>query len=464
MGFLRGLLGGDGAKEPVTVVPRDVSHRVFVEARPDAVWQALVAPAPGAEHGVDCVGLLALPRAEPAGLPEFAGVWRRGDGRLWAGLSTVVDLEPGRRVVARSADGATPFDLATTVEPLDHGTVVTQVLGGLAPDDPLAGFARTWIARGLLGLKADVERRPRDVPEATGAASVSPWDAVASPGSDHLGVPGVPGGSGAAGDDGALVRGGPAFDPRTGSLASAARLAPAMVPVTVSASVEVALAPEHLWTFLVDPESEPLLRPDLERVVRLVLSDAPEDASEVEHVLAVHRRPDGRRAASLSVLVDVVAPVRIVERDLSAPRESDVETRLEPAPGGSRLTETLTAWLPGGFGQAPDTTALASVLQSRLDTARALAEAGVAAPRDPRTGFLPPVAPPEVPPAVGGGAAGAVGAAGEHGTVPGGRPSVPSSVLLPPPHVVAPARPYLPSDAWWGWSDLGVASFDLGWW
>ena len=421
MGFLRGLLGG-GTQEPVSIVPRDVSHRVFVEAGPDAVWEALVAPAPGAEHGVDCVGVLALPRVEPTGLPEFAGVWRRGDGRLWAGLSTVVDLEPGRRVVARSADGAAPFDLTTTVEPLDHGTVVTQVLGGLAPDDPLAGFARTWLARGLLGLKADVERRPRDVPEASAAPD---------------------------GPDASLHRG----------------LSPAVVPVTVSASVEVALAPDQLWGFLSDPASEPLLRPDVERVVRLELTDAP----GTEHVLAVHRGSDGRRGASVSVLVESAGLMRTVERDLSSPRESDVETVVEAVPRGCRLGETVTAWLPTTPGTTPDTSGLTAFLRSRLETVRTLAEAGVAAPRDPRTGFLPPGSPgapqppPGAPPA-GPDAPQPADARDGAATVPGGRPSVPSSILLPPPHVVVPARPYAPGEVWWGWGDLGVESFDLGWW
>jgi hypothetical protein len=432
MGFLRGLLGG-GAEEPVSIVPRDVGHRVFVESHPGAVWQALVAPAPDAERGVDCVGVLALPRAEPTGLPEFAGVWRRADGRLWAGLSTVVDLEQGRRVVARSADGAAPFELTTTVEPLDHGTVVAQVLTGLAPDDPLAGFARSWLARGLLGLKADVEGRPRDVPEAVAAAD---------------------------GTDASALRAG---------------AAPLRVPVTVSASVDVALAPGELWDFLHDPASESLLRPDVERVVRLELADAP----GTEHVLAIHRAPDGRRGASVSVLVEAAAPTRIVERDLSAPRESDVETLVEPAPHGCRLSETVTAWLPTTPGTNPDTSALSDLLRSRLETVRTLAQAGVTAPRDPRTGFRPPGTPaspeaaaspgspatPTPTPARADAPSPPEASEGAATAVPAGRPSVPSSVLLPPPHVVAPARPYLTRSAWWTWTDFGVDSLgDLGWW
>ncbi|WP_076264180.1 SRPBCC family protein [Intrasporangium flavum] len=430
MGFLRGLLGDGGAQEPVTVVPRNVSHRVFVESTPDAVWRALVAPAPDAEHGVDCVGVLALPRAEPTGLPEFAGVWRRSDGRLWAGLSTVVDLDPGRRVVARSADGAAPFQLTTTVEPLNHGTVVAQVLDGLAPGDPLAGFARTWIARGLLGLKADVEGRPRDVPE---AATVPDRRDASTPSSVAAGV----------------------------------------VPVTVSASVDLTLTPDRLWAFLADPASAPLLHADVERVVRLELADAP----GTEHVLAVHRGADGRRAASVSVLVESAAPTRIVERDLSAPRESDVETVVEPTPDGCRLRETVTAWLPTTPGTTPDTSALTAFLRARLETVRTLAEGGTAAPRDPRTGFLPPGSPgsrgslgpggsPSAPPGEPDApAAPEVVTDAVAGPVPGGRPSVPSSVLLPPPHVVAPARPYLTRSAWWTWADYDVDSLgDLGWW
>jgi hypothetical protein len=448
VGFLRGLLGGGDAEEPVTVVLHDVSHRVFVEAAPDAVWQALVAPAPAAARGVDCVGLVALPRPEPTGLPEFAGVWRRADGRLWAGLSTVVDLEPGRRVVARSADGAVAFELTTTVEPLDHGTVVSQVLAGLSPDDPLSGFARSWLARGLLGVKADVEGRPRDVPEATAATASDPWAAhhPAGPGPDGLGVPGVPGALGPGGGTAAPA----------GTLARTSAV-PAWVPVTASAAVDLALGADQVWSFLLDPGSEPLLRPDVERVVRLELADAP----GTEHVLAVHRAGDGRRAASLSVLAVTPGRRRIVERDLGSPRESDVETVVEDAGVGCRLTETLTTWLPTSPGSAPDTAALTAFLQARLETVRTLVEAGVAAPRDPRTGFLPPSS-PDAGPASDVAPHAAPGAA--PGAVPSGRPSVPSSVLLPPPHVVAPARAYVPTPTWWWWGDLGLHTLDLGWW
>ena len=96
MSLLRGLFGERGGRrdEPTpAVVVRDVGHRVFIERPPVDVWPHLVAPGPGADLGVDCVRVLPLPSPGPGRLPEFAGVWRRSNGRLWAGLSTVVDVE-----------------------------------------------------------------------------------------------------------------------------------------------------------------------------------------------------------------------------------------------------------------------------------------------------------------------------------------------------------------------------------
>jgi hypothetical protein len=394
-------------------VARDVSHRVFVEHPPDAVWPHLVAPAEGAELGVDCVGMLALPRSGPGSLPEFATVWRRSNGRLWAGLATVIDLEHGVRVVSRAADGAEPLDLVTTLEPLDHGSVVTQRLDVVAPGDRVADFARGWMARGLLGLKADVEGTERR--------------RMADPDADELV------------ERQALL----GYAPEAGQ--------PGVAPVTERVSVEVALSPERLWAFLSEPSTEQLVKPTVERLVRVALADEP----QVEHVLAVHRRDDGRRAVSVSRIVDASRPVRIVERDLTSPHESDVETTIEASREGSVLTETLTAWLPAGPRRVLDQSAVAGLMRTRLDVVKHLAEHGVSPQRDPRTGFLPPGQVPQSAPR-------------PPMPTPVGlpvRPSVPSSVLMPPPHVVAPASGYSFRHDWWMWADMAFfAADDLDWW
>jgi hypothetical protein len=393
-------------------VGRDVGHRVFVERPPEAVWPHLVSPAAGAELGVDCVRVMAMPRAEPGGLPEFTAVWRRSNDRLWASLATVVALDDGRRVVARAADGDQPLDLVTTLEPLDNGCVVAQHLEGVRPDDPVAEFARGWMARALLGLKADVE----------GTSRLQAGDPEA----------------------GAVVEGHlpSAYAPDGGI--------PGLAPVIERVSVTVGVPPERLWALLAAPTSEQLVRPGVERLVRVELADEPRR----EHLLAVHRREDGRRAVSVSLLVDLTAPSRIVERDVTSPHESDVETTIEPAPEGSVLTETLTAWVPAGPGRVVDTAGLVAQMRTRLGMLKQLVEHGVSPQRDPRTGFLPPGERPEP--------------SGDHGTpAPPGlpaRPSVPSSVLLPPPHVVAPAAGYDLGH----WPVWGVAGFyapgEVDWW
>ena len=414
MGIFNGLFGGSSGRGPDAVgVPiRDVGHRVFVERPPDAVWPHLVAPAPGAELGVDCVRVLALPRPDPGALPEFATVWRRSNGRLWAGLATVLAMEPRERVVVRAADGAQPLDLVTTLEPLDHGCVVEQRLDGVTPGDRVAEFATAWLARGLLGLKADVEGSRRDRP------------------SDRAGH--------AAPDQ-----------PQLGGLEHAGGL-PLLAPVSEQASLEVRMPPEQLWAYRSSSATESLVKPTAELVIRVELADA----GGVEHVLAVHRRDDGRRGVSVSLVVDASSPTRIVERDLTAPHESDLATTIAASGEGSVLTETLTAWLPGAAGRVVDTSGPAAALRARLELLKQLAELGTAPQRDPRTGFLPPV-PSGTP------------GPPDHPTLAGlpERPAVPSSVLMPPPHVAAPASGYSFGTDWSTWGDVDFFSpDDVTWW
>ena len=407
VGFLRGLFPertGRGDEPVPVVVPRDVGHRVFIERSPDVVWTRLVLPGPGAELGVDCVRVLALPSPGVGRLPEFAGVWRRSNGRLWVGLCSVVDLQPGLRVVCQSSDGAVGLTLTTTLEALDGGCVVAQRLDGIGPSEPAAEFARAWLARALLGFKADVE----------GTAREHAREAFGDPADDPIDLATTSGFIGHA----AAVAG-----------------APGLAPVQETATIDVAVEPERLWEVLAAPSSEQLLKPTVERLVRLELADEPGR----EHVLAVHRHDDGRRGASVSLVVESRRPSRIVERDLTGSHESDVVTTIEAHEGGSRLTETFTGWLPAGPGRVVDASGIAALMRTRLAVVRNLAEAGVSPQRDPRT-FRPP------------GQRGAPAAPPETGVVPGeaapARPSVPSSVLLPPPHVTAPAAAYeIPPEA-----------------
>lgn len=433
MSLLRGLFGDRGGRRdepPPAVVVRDVGHRIFVERSPAEVWPHLVAPRPGAELGVDCVRVTALPGAEPGRLPEFAGVWRRSNGRVWAGISTVLDVEHGSRVVSRSADGAVALVLTTTLEALDHGCVVTQQLEGVDPADPVAEFARAWLARALLGLKADVEGTTRG--RTRDPVSDAPVDAATASGSIGHGI---------------ATAGGPG-----------------VLPVHETASIEISVAPEVLWEMLAQPSSEQLLKPTLERVVRSGLAD-----DEREHLLAVHRRDDGRRAASVSVLVEATPPTRFVERDLTSSHEADVVTTIEPCELGARLTETFTGWLPAGPGRVVDSSGIAALMRARLAVVKNLAEAGVASQRDPRTGFRPPGEVPDLPPPSGEPVdLSGLPPAEDEGRPVGGtlaeRPSLPSSVLLPPPHVAAPAAGY-EIGPWLVWGEEGFSlAGDSSWW
>src|SRR4051794_19227511 len=241
--LLRSVFGDRGsrrAEPPPALVARDVGHRVFVEGTPEQVWRHLVAPRPGSELGVDCVRVVALPGRAPGGVPEFAAVWRRSNGRLWVGVSSVVDVASGTRVVSRTADGATDLTLTTTLEALDGGCIVAQQLDGVAPMDPVAEFARAWMARALLGLKADVEGAPRS--RTRDPVSDEPVaEAVASGFLGH----------------GVATAGGPGVE-----------------PVRESASIEFTVPPERLWQLLGEPSAEQLLKPSLEQLLRTELADA----------------------------------------------------------------------------------------------------------------------------------------------------------------------------------------------
>ncbi|MBC9821442.1 SRPBCC family protein [Terrabacter sp. MAHUQ-38] len=421
MGILRGLFPERAGRRDVpgpVVVPRDVGHRVFVERTPDVVWPHLVSPGPGSELGVDCVRVLALPSSSPDRLPEFAGIWRRSNGRLWVGLSSVVDVEPGVRVVCTSSDGAVGLTLTTTLESLDGGCVVAQRLDGVIPTDPVAEFARAWMARALLGLKADVEGTPRERTR----------DVVADAPVDRTTASGFVG-------HGAAVAG-----------------TPGVTSVHETATIDVAVTPDRLWEVLAAPSSEQLLKPSVERLVRLELADEPGR----EHVLAVHRHDDGRRGGSVSLVVESTAPARLVERDVTASHETDVVTTVEATDVGSRLTETFTGWLPSGPGRVVDSSGIAALMRTRLAVVKNLAEAGVGPQRDARTDFRPP----------GEAERDAVRAPvpGRPGEAMPTRPSVPSSVLLPPPHVAAPAAGY-EVGGWFAWGgDAFWLPTDIEWW
>jgi hypothetical protein len=172
----------------------------------------------------------------------------------------------------------------------------------------------------------------------------------------------------------------------------------------------------------------------------------------------VHRHDDGRRGGAVSLVVESTPPTRLVERDLTASHESDVVTTIEAHEGGSRLTETFTGWLPSGPGRVVDGSGIAALMRTRLAVVKNLAEAGVSPQRDPRS-FRPPgeTEPPAAP--------------AETGAVPGGPmparpsvPSVPSSVLLPPPHVAAPAAGY-EVGPWFAWgTDAFWVAGDIASW
>jgi hypothetical protein len=234
-----------------------------------------------------------------------------------------------------------------------------------------------------------------------------------------------------------------------------------------TASVEVAVAPDRLRELLEQPSSEQLLKPSLVQLVRLELADEPGR----EHVLAVHRHDDGRRAASVSLVAPASEPGRTVERDLTSSHEADVVTTVEPCAVGARLTETFTGWLPAGPGRVVDGSGIAALMATRLAVVKNLAEAGVVPQRDPSTGFLPPGQVPDLPPPSGPPTSGAPlppvasdpSAPGAAHAV-GARPSVPSSVLLLPPHVAAPAAGY-DVGPWRMWTDDGFyAASEAMWW
>ena len=400
MGILRDLLGGWAGRrdDPAPVLPAaEVGHRVFVGQPVATVWQHLVAPTAPRDLGVDCVRVLSLPSLVAGDRPEFVGVWRRSNGRLWAGLSTVLELEPGRRVVARSADGTSALTLTTTLEPLDEGCVVAQQLCGSLSGDA-AAFARAWLVRGLLGLKADLEGRDRGP-----VGDVESDEVVERVARCGVLGPGV-------------------VAPALGVVAPAvgAAATPGFAPVSETATVDLTVPPETLWEVLGEPSSEQLVKPDTEHLVRVQLADEP----ALEHVVGVHRHAGGRRGVTVSLVVEAVQQSRIVERELTASHESDVVTTIESLGEGSRLTETFTGWLPSGPGRVVDTSAVAAFLQTRLAVIKNLAEGGARPQRDARTGFLPP-----------GQTADPAG-----GTTPAA--SVPSSVVLPPPHVPHPGEAY----------------------
>lgn len=394
VGILRGLLGGRAGRrvDPVPAAPaRQAGHRVYVERPPATVWEHLVSPAPTVELGLDCVRLLALPGQGADALPELVAVWRRANGRLWVGLSAVVEQVAGQRVVVRSSDGGEPLTLTTTLEPLDAGCVVSQQLCGSMRSDT-AAFAMAWLTRGLLGLKADVEGVQRSSLRDTESDEIV----------ERVMTSGVVGPAGVA----TVARGGAWAG--VGTIA-----APDFAPVSETTTIDVAVPPERLWEVLGAPSAEQLFKPDIEHVLRVELADEPGR----EHVVGVHRHDGGRRGATVSLVVEAVPPERIVERELTSPHESDVVTTIEACGDGSRLSETFSGWLPSGPGRVVDTSAIGGFMRTRLAIIKNLVEGHVRPRRDPRTGFLPPGQP----------------ALPTSRPVPS--PSLPSSVVLPPPHV-----------------------------
>jgi hypothetical protein len=394
--LIRQLLGEQLSRrpDPVDRSPLAVRHRVLIASPLDRVWDHVVSPPEDAlaDGGTGCVGVLALPRRPEAhSLPEFVGIWRRPNGRLRAGISTVVDLEQHTRIVARSADGVAPLALTTTFEQVEEGCIVTQSLEGETPSfaGPASARAhRLWLERALLHLKADVESAPLSpgVVEYLGRelAEVDPVHPVAA------------------------------------------------TPVSETASIEVAVKPEQLWELLTAPASEPFIGSTTEHVLRTALSDDPS-----EHVISLHVRGNGRRSTTVS-RVEFTGPGRFVERDLTAAFESDVVTTIEPSAVGSLLTESFTGWLPPGAAVPSGGASVAALVRTRLAAIRHLAESGVHAPRDPATGFRPP-GDPTAPVSV---------AAAESGLQPRPlRTTLPAGVLLTPPHHVVPAPAYEPD--WW---------------
>jgi hypothetical protein len=166
----------------------------------------------------------------------------------------------------------------------------------------------------------------------------------------------------------------------------------------------------------------------------------------------------------VSLLVEATPPVRVVERDLTSSHEADVVTTIEPCEVGARLTETFTGWLPAGPSRVVDSSGIAALMQTRLAVVKSLAEAGVEPQRAPRTGFLPPGTVPDLPPPTGDPVHLPPVGAAEAGAALPTPASVPSSVLLPPPHVAAPAAGY-DVGSWLVWGEEGFSTaLEASWW
>lgn len=382
--LFRGLMGDQLLRRPVPEQrqPLDVHHRVLISCDRRAVWDELVTPAvPLFGEGLTVV---AVPESQQGPPTALAVLWRRGNGRLRAGLAQVVAAEPPGLVVTRAVDGSAPITLTTTLEDVDEGCIVDQRLTGIMPGHATelrSAFALLWLQRGLIGLK---ERLEGGSPTSQATTAASSGTVGAEPYSARLG------------DEIA------AMDAEVGRAA--------LVPIAHDEAIELAVPPDVLWHLLLDPGYEPLVRPHTLSVTRVVVPGFPEQL----HV-ALHEGDDGRRSVTVSQVTEQVPP-RIVERSLTSEFESAVMTQIEPTAGGSRLTESLVGSLPAGAGSLSGAGPAAALLRARLEAIRRLAEAGIQPQRDPRTGFLPPgFEPPPVTPA----------------------PAAPvsSAVLLPPPHL-----------------------------
>ncbi|HKX67315.1 MAG TPA: SRPBCC family protein [Intrasporangium sp.] len=383
--LLRGLIGDQLLRRPAPEQrePLDVHHRVLINCDRKAVWEELVTPAVPLLS--EDLAVVAIPEAHLAPPTALAVLWRRPNGRLRAGLGLVVGAEPPGLVVTRAVDGSAPISLTTTLEEVAEGCIVDQRLSGITPahaTELRSAFALLWLQRGLIGLKERLE----------GGSSLGP-----------AAVPVVPGNAGVDPFSARLGAEIAALDATVGGAA--------LVPVAHDEAIELAVSPDALWELLLDPGSEPLVRPHTLGVTTVVAPGAPEPV----HV-ALHRSDDGRRSVTVSQVTEQVRPTRLVERSLTSEFESAVVTRIEPTPGGSRLTESLVGSLPAGAGSLSGAGPAAALLRARLEAIRRLAEAGIQPQRDPRTGFLPPgfEPAPEAPPPPA---------------------PVPSPVLLPPPHL-----------------------------
>ena len=361
--------------------PLDVHHRVLISCERMAVWDELLTPS-GPFLGEELT-VVAVPESQHGPPAALAVLWRRGNGRLRAGLGQVVAAEPPGLVVSRAVDGSSPMTLTTSLEDVDEGCIVDQRLSGTTPGHAIerrSAFALLWLQRGLIGLKERLEGGP-----VTGQATAAGVGTLgAEPYSARLGAEIA------------------AIDAEVGG--------PALVPIAHDEAIELVVPPDVLWDLLLDPGGEALVRPHTLSVTRATVPGFPGEV----HV-ALHQGEDGRRSVTVSQLMEQARP-RIVERSLTSEFESAVVTRIEPTSGGSRLTESLVGSMPAGAGSLSGAGPAAAFLRARLEAIRRLAEAGIQPQRDPRTGFLPPGTEPapdtHAPP------------------VP-----VPSAVLLPPPQL-----------------------------